>query len=74
MDEQNTQKGFTEAVAVVGGGSWGTALANMLAEKGIAVTLWVFEEDLCEEMQKTRENTLYLPGVQLSPLPCHADA
>ncbi len=68
MDEQNTQKGFTEAVAVVGGGSWGTALANLLAEKGIAVTLWVFEEDLCEEMQKTRENTLYLPGVQLSPL------
>ena len=68
MDEQNTQKGFTEAVAVVGGGSWGTALANLLAEKGIAVTLWVFEEDLCEEMQNTRENTLYLPGVQLSPL------
>ena len=68
MDEQHTQKGFTEAVAVVGGGSWGTALANLLAEKGIAVTLWVFEEDLCEEMQRTRENTLYLPGVQLSAL------
>jgi len=32
------------------------------------VSLWVFEEDLCEEMQKTNENTLYLPGVQLSPL------
>ena len=68
MDAQHTQERFTEAVAVVGGGSWGTALANLLAEKGIAVTLWVFEEDLCEEMQKTRENTLYLPGVQLSPL------
>lgn len=68
MDAQNTQEGFTEAVGVVGGGSWGTALANLLAEKGIPVSLWVFEEDLCEEMQKTRENTLYLPGVKISPL------
>jgi glycerol-3-phosphate dehydrogenase (NAD(P)+) len=55
-------------VAVVGGGSWGTALANLLAEKSIPVSLWVFEEDLCEEMRKKKENTLYLPGIQLSPL------
>jgi glycerol-3-phosphate dehydrogenase (NAD(P)+) len=68
MDEQNTPEGFTEAVGVVGGGSWGTALANLLAAKGIPVSLWVFEEDLCEEMRKTRENTLYLPGVEVSPL------
>ena len=68
MVEQNTQESVTEAVGVVGGGSWGTALANLLAEKGIPVSLWVFEEDLCEEMQKTRENTLYLPGVQVSLL------
>ncbi|UCE83696.1 MAG: NAD(P)H-dependent glycerol-3-phosphate dehydrogenase [Deltaproteobacteria bacterium] len=57
-----------EAVGVIGGGSWGTALANLLASKGISVFLWVFEEDLCEEMQQTKENSLYLPGVQLSPL------
>ncbi len=68
MDKQKGQEGLPEAVAVVGGGSWGTALANLLADKGIPVSLWVFEEDLCEQMQKTRENTFYLPGVQLSPL------
>lgn len=68
MDEQNKQKGFTEAVGVVGGGSWGTVLANLLAEKGIPVSLWVFEQDLCEEMQKSGENTLYLPGVKISPM------
>ncbi len=61
-------KGSPEAVGVIGGGSWGTALANLLASKGISVFLWVFEEDLCEEMQQTKENSLYLPGVQLSPL------
>ncbi len=68
MDRATRKEGLPEAVAVVGGGSWGTALANLLAEKSIPVSLWVFEEDLCEEMQRTKENTLYLPGVQLSPL------
>jgi len=68
MDKGNRKEGLPGAVAVVGGGSWGTALANLLAEKSIPVSLWVFEEDLCEEMQKTKENSLYLPGVQLSPL------
>jgi len=68
MEKERSRSHLTEAVAVVGGGSWGTALANLLAEKSTPVSLWVFEEDLCEEMQKTNENTLYLPGVQLSPL------
>ena len=68
MDKGNTKEGLPKAVAVVGGGSWGTALANLLAEKSIPVSLWVFEEDLCEEIQKTKENSLYLPGVPLSPL------
>jgi glycerol-3-phosphate dehydrogenase (NAD(P)+) len=68
MEKEQSGNQLLEAVAVVGGGSWGTALANLLAEKTIPVSLWVFEEDLCEEMRKTKENTLYLPGVQLSPL------
>ncbi len=68
MDKTRRQEGLPEAVGVVGGGSWGTALANLLAEKDIPISLWVFEEDLCEEMQKTGENSLYLPGVKLSPL------
>jgi glycerol-3-phosphate dehydrogenase (NAD(P)+) len=66
MNKEKKEESTPETVAVVGGGSWGTALANLLAEKLIPVSLWVFEEDLCEQMQKTKENTLYLPGVELS--------
>ena len=68
MNHSDVATGSPEAVGVIGGGSWGTALANLLANKGIPVSLWVFEADLCEEMQQTKENSLYLPGVQLSPL------
>ena len=52
--------------AVIGAGSWGTTLANLLAEKGFPVVLWVYEQDLCERLQRTRINDLYLPGVKLS--------
>lgn len=66
MSEQGIREELR--VGVIGGGGWGTTLANLLADKGIAVSLWVFEEDLCLEMQQTRVNSLYLPGVQISPL------
>lgn len=52
-------------IGVIGAGSWGTTLANLLADKGYKVDLWVFEEDLCETIRKTRENTDYLPGFKL---------
>lgn len=52
-------------VAVIGGGSWGTALAHHLATKGVSVRLWVFEEDLALEMASSRCNERYLPGVTL---------
>jgi glycerol-3-phosphate dehydrogenase (NAD(P)+) len=54
-----------QRIGVVGAGSWGTTLANLLADKGYPVDLWVFEEDLCKIIQETRENTFYLPGFQL---------
>ncbi len=53
--------------AVVGAGAWGTALADLLAEIGHEVALWVFEEDLCARMARARENDLYLPGKALHP-------
>ncbi len=53
-------------IGVIGAGSWGTALANMLAGKGYAVTLWAYEKDLVERMKVTRENDLFLPGFSLS--------
>ncbi len=54
-------------VAVIGAGSWGTALAHHLGCLGHDVRLWVFEPDLLEILQRQRENTLFLPGVKLSP-------
>ena len=54
-----------EQLAVIGGGSWGTALAIHLARLGRRVSLWVYEEDLAERMAATRENSLYLPGIPL---------
>jgi glycerol-3-phosphate dehydrogenase (NAD(P)+) len=54
-------------LAVIGGGSWGTALAIALAPRFESVRLWVFEPDLCERMRLTRENDVFLPGVKLPP-------
>ncbi len=54
-------------IGVIGAGSWGTTLANLLAKKGLEVTLWAHEADGVEEMKRTRVNSLYLPGIQLSP-------
>lgn len=54
-----------ERIGVVGAGAWGTTLAKLLAEKGHAVSLWVWERELAVTMAKERENSLYLPGVEL---------
>lgn len=53
-------------IGVIGAGSWGTTLANLLAKKGLEVTLWAHESDGVEEMKRTRVNSLYLPGIKLS--------
>jgi len=54
-----------EKIAVVGAGSWGTTLANLLAGKGYAVHLWVREPELLEAMRSTRINAWFLPDIQL---------
>lgn len=53
-------------IAVLGAGSWGTALANHLAKKGFAVTLWMREREIAESIEKERLNKLFLPGITLS--------
>ena len=57
---------YTQEVTVVGGGSWGTALADLIAKKGCPVKLWVREEELCADINSKKENTLFLPGLKLS--------
>lgn len=52
-------------IGVVGAGSWGTSLANVLAKKGHSVELWAYEADLVTYMQAHRENNQYLPGIKL---------
>lgn len=54
-------------LAIIGGGSWGTALAIVLAPRFDQVALWVFESDLADRMRATRENDVYLPGLKLPP-------
>jgi glycerol-3-phosphate dehydrogenase (NAD(P)+) len=53
-------------IGVVGAGSWGTALANLLADKGYVVSLWVFEPEVEQQILNERENKVFLPGVKLS--------
>jgi glycerol-3-phosphate dehydrogenase (NAD(P)+) len=54
-----------QSAAVVGAGSWGTALALSLAERGLRVHLWCRNPEQAREMSETRENPDYLPGVKL---------
>ncbi|MFZ6017127.1 MAG: NAD(P)H-dependent glycerol-3-phosphate dehydrogenase [Nitrospirota bacterium] len=50
-------------IAVIGAGSWGTTLACLLSDKGYDVSLWVYEKDLAEEIERTRINSVYLPDI-----------
>jgi len=52
-------------VAVFGAGSWGTAFSVVLADAGNDVTLWARREELCATINEKRENTDYLPGIDL---------
>lgn len=52
-------------LAIIGGGSWGTSLAVVLAPRFERVRLWVYEPDLAERMRAARENDVFLPGAKL---------
>jgi glycerol-3-phosphate dehydrogenase (NAD(P)+) len=53
-------------VAVIGGGSFGTAIANLIADNGHSVSLWMRNQALVEEINTTHCNSDYLPDFTLS--------
>lgn len=53
---------MSKPIAVVGAGSWGTALAMVLASKGYPVRLWGHNPEHVEDLKAKRENRKYLPG------------
>ncbi len=57
---------MTIRIAVLGAGSWGTALAIQLARLEHRVRLWARDPDQVEALRRTRCNELYLPGIELS--------
>lgn len=56
---------MSEIVAVIGAGSWGTALAQLLAKKGYEVRLWSHGAEVADAIATTRENPRYLRGITL---------
>ena len=60
-------------IGVIGGGAWGTALAQVAAQGDRPVTLWAREPEVVAAVNQAHENPLFLPGVILSPA-IHATA
>ncbi|HEX5378063.1 MAG TPA: NAD(P)H-dependent glycerol-3-phosphate dehydrogenase [Phenylobacterium sp.] len=50
---------------VIGGGAWGTALAQVCARAGLTVTLWAREAEVVSDIRDAHENRAFLPGVSL---------
>lgn len=65
-----TSKQDPRPLSVLGAGSWGTALALLIARNGLSVRLWDIDSAHVEDMRDRRENTRYLPGM---PFPDRLD-
>ncbi len=53
-------------IAVIGGGAWGTALAQVLSLQGLAVTIWAHEAETVRDIEEHRSNAVFLPGISLA--------
>lgn len=54
-----------KTIGIIGGGAWGTALAQVLASGGKDVTLWAREEEVVSSINEKHENAVFLPGIPL---------
>ena len=54
-------------IGIIGAGAWGTALAQALAGNGTTVVIWAREAELVAEINAAQTNSLFLPGLTLSP-------
>ncbi len=52
-------------ISVLGGGSWGTVLANLAASNQHSVTLWMRDSSVIDEVNRTKRNSKYLPQLEL---------
>ncbi len=66
-DNQNGQTSAFQTVGVLGGGAWGTALAQSARRAGRDVMLWAHEAETVSEINARHTNSVYLPGVALDP-------
>jgi len=58
---------MSKSAGVIGGGAWGTALAQVCARAGLKTTLWAREADVVASVNRSHENTSFLPGIELDP-------
>ena len=56
-----------EKLAVIGGGAWGTALAQVAATGGRETLLWALEDEVVAAVNRIHENPVYLKGLKLDP-------
>ncbi len=54
-------------LGVIGGGAWGTALAQVAATGGRETLLWALEDDVVAAVNRIHENPIFLPGLELDP-------
>lgn len=58
---------LAKKAGVIGGGAWGTALAQVCARAGFETVLWAYERDVVAGINVSHENTSFLPGIDLDP-------
>ena len=63
-----------KTVGIIGGGAWGTGIAQALARGGHKVEIWALEDDVVASINNEHENKRFLPGFKLDPsITCSTD-